>query len=246
VTVRQAVNDTIQRGGEPLSLVDLVLAGTVDLDLAALLAAHVAEGSSFLVGASPGGAGKTTVMGALLGLLPEDELVVPVDGPAAFGASRDERVCWLAHEVNDAPHYAYIWGDCAHRFFLQLDRGDRVVSNLHADTVGEVAEMLLSPPNNVPRHTFRAVDLLLFLSVDRRGWQVTRRVSTVYESHAGRHELAYAWSAAKEAFVPHARSQMEPELVAAYRARLAELAESETTGWDAVRQALVTEGPAQS
>lgn len=246
MTVREAVNQTIQRGGEPLSLVDLVIAGTVDLDLAALLATHVAEGSSFLVGASPGGAGKTTVMGALLGLLPEDEVVVPVDGPGAFRASRDERVCWLAHEVNNAPHYAYIWGDVAHQFFLQLERGDRVVSNLHADTVGEVAEMLLSPPNSVPRHTFRAVDLLLFLSMDRRGWQVTRRVSTVYESHAGRHELVYEWSAAAEAFLPHSRSQMEPELVAAYRARLAELVDSETTAWDAVRRALVGEGPAES
>ncbi len=241
--VREAVEETNQRGGRILSLVDLVLAGTVDLGLAALLAAHVAEGSSFLTAATPGGAGKTTVMAALLGLLPEEEAIVPVADASAFRVRHDERVCWLAHEINDAPYYAYLWGEPAHEFFRQIDRGDRIASNLHADSVAEVAEVLLSPPNNVPRHTFRAVDLLVFLTMRQRGWQTTRRVASVYESRNGRHELIYAWDPAGDVFVPHDRSQMEPELVAEYRDRLDELVAARVTDWSDVRAALVFEGP---
>ena len=54
-----------------LSLVDLIKAGTVDLRLAAYLAAAMHSGASLLVGARPGAAGKTTVMCALLNFLPD-------------------------------------------------------------------------------------------------------------------------------------------------------------------------------
>ena len=51
---------------------DLLEAGTVDLPLAGYLAAMMRRGSSLMVGARPGGAGKTAVMVALLNLLPDD------------------------------------------------------------------------------------------------------------------------------------------------------------------------------
>ena len=56
----RAIDDCNQRGGRMLSLVDLIDAGTVDLPLAAYLAATMRSGASLLVGARPGGAGKTT------------------------------------------------------------------------------------------------------------------------------------------------------------------------------------------
>lgn len=43
-----------------LSIVDLVEAGTFTPDLAAYSLAAIGSGASFLVGADPGGAGKTT------------------------------------------------------------------------------------------------------------------------------------------------------------------------------------------
>ena len=58
----RALDDCNQRGGRMLSLVDLIAAGTVDLPLAAYLAAAMRSGASLLLGARPGGAGKTTVM----------------------------------------------------------------------------------------------------------------------------------------------------------------------------------------
>jgi len=39
----------------------------------------LAEGASLLTGARPGGAGKSTLMGAILGLMPPDVPIVTVD-----------------------------------------------------------------------------------------------------------------------------------------------------------------------
>jgi len=58
-----------QRGGRMLSIVDLVQAGTFTVDLAAYALAAIGKGASFMVGALPGGAGKTTVMGVIQSLL---------------------------------------------------------------------------------------------------------------------------------------------------------------------------------
>ncbi|MBM3496717.1 MAG: hypothetical protein FJX72_20715, partial [Armatimonadetes bacterium] len=70
-----------QRGGRMLSVVDLVEAGTLTPDVAAYCIAAVSSGRSFLVGASPGGAGKTTVMGALLNFVPPDVALVAAGEP---------------------------------------------------------------------------------------------------------------------------------------------------------------------
>ena len=72
----RAINDCNQRGGRMLSLVDLLDAGSVDLPLAAYLAAAMRGGASLLVGARPGGAGKTAVMCALLNWIPDHTIIV--------------------------------------------------------------------------------------------------------------------------------------------------------------------------
>ena len=54
-----------------LSVVDLLEAGTLTEPQAAWLLARILQGSSWLVGARPGGAGKTTVMAALLAMVPQ-------------------------------------------------------------------------------------------------------------------------------------------------------------------------------
>lgn len=72
-----------------LCVVDLIKAETVTPDLATLLLAAVGGGASFMIGAVPGGAGKTTVMGALLNFGPPD---VSLGRPTDLTARRsDER-----------------------------------------------------------------------------------------------------------------------------------------------------------
>ena len=57
-------------GESPLSFSGLIDRGTFDLELAAWLMSHVSRGASFIVGAGPGGVGKTTTMRSLLSLAP--------------------------------------------------------------------------------------------------------------------------------------------------------------------------------
>jgi type IV secretory pathway ATPase VirB11/archaellum biosynthesis ATPase len=129
-----------------LSLVDLIEAETVDLPLAAYLAAAMRAGASLLVGARPGGAGKTAVMCALLNFLPDDTVIRAVDSRAvlAEGQRDDEpgRTCYLAHEISSASYYAYVWGHEARTLFGLVADGHVIASNLHADTLEETRDQL--------------------------------------------------------------------------------------------------------
>ena len=61
-----------KRGGHSLSLIDLLEGQTLDLELSAWLISHVSQGASYIIGAGPGGVGKTTTMRALLSVIPDD------------------------------------------------------------------------------------------------------------------------------------------------------------------------------
>jgi len=61
-----------QRGGRTLSIVDLIAAGTIGPEMAACACRAMHQGASLLTGARPGGAGKTTLMAAVLNFLPPE------------------------------------------------------------------------------------------------------------------------------------------------------------------------------
>jgi hypothetical protein len=192
----QAINDCNQRGGRMLSLVDLIDAETIDLLLAAYLAAAMRAGASLLVGARPGGAGKTTVMCALLNFLPDHTTIRAVDSPAvlagAQGDARPGNTCYLAHEINNAPYYAYIWGQEAQTFFALAAQGHIIASNLHADTPQETQDLVCGQ-YGVDRAHLDAVTLKIYLRLERTGgWSAQRRLSHVYESDGTRNCLLWA------------------------------------------------------
>ena len=49
-----------QRGGRTLSIVDLVRAGTISVEMSAYAMRAIQQGASLLTGARPGGAGRRT------------------------------------------------------------------------------------------------------------------------------------------------------------------------------------------
>ena len=181
-----------------LSITDLLEARTLDEELAAYLLGAISSGSSFLVGASPGGAGKTTVMAALLNFIPDLE-IVPVETRLVIEeALRDpDRKCYLAHEIGHGRWYAYIWGDEL-ASFLRLARKHMIVSNIHADTPGEVLDTPCFNEANI-----QAFGLLIFLQVQRQG-SVRRRISAVYEYQGGQglnaFSLVYSWDQERDHF----------------------------------------------
>ncbi len=170
-----------QRGGRMLSLVDLLEAGTVDLPLAGYLAAAMRQGSSLLAGAVPGGAGKTTVMAALLNWLPDGVVLRPADGAMA-PAGEPSSVCCVAHEIGRGPYFAYVWGQQARDFFALTRRGYLVATNLHADTLEQTRQQL-GGENGVPAADLERVHLKVYLRAERGpGWSYRRAVSAVWEN----------------------------------------------------------------
>jgi hypothetical protein len=179
-----------------LSLVDLIGAETVDRPLAAYLAAAMRSGASLLVGARPGGAGKTTVMAALLNFLPHQTRIQAVDDRTVLGeAEQDEacgRTCYLAHEISPATYYyAYIWGQEARCFFSLAPQGHTIACNLHADTLQETQEQLCRE-NGVAEPHLQAVTLKLYLGIARSGRRGLRRwLNRVYESDGSQDRLLW-------------------------------------------------------
>ena len=173
-----------QRGGRMLSIVDLIEAGTMGPGLAAYALAAIGGGASFMVGALPGGAGKTTVMGALLNFVAPDVELTPADDGAAIEhglRNPTPRRCFICHEIGSGPYYAYLWGGTLRAYFELSGAGHIMATNLHADTC-EQARNQVCTDNGVPESSFRQMNLLFFLSVTRGGSGTRRRISTVWES----------------------------------------------------------------
>lgn len=194
-----------QRGGRTLSIVDLIRAGTLSVEMAACAVRALAEGASLLTGARPGGAGKTTLMAALLQLLPPGVRIVTVDHPTviADGLARPaaEPTCYLAHEIGSGHWYGYIWGRAVAAFLSLIGGPRRVASCLHADTLEELADILGSPPLGVSREALGRVSLILFIHVRPGPRGLRRRVAAFHEADGrGGHRLAFRWDERSDAF----------------------------------------------
>ncbi|MAG13529.1 MAG: hypothetical protein CMN78_02915 [Spirochaetales bacterium] len=161
-----------------LSVIDLIEAGTLSVQQAAWLAVRIFDGASFLVGARPGGAGKTTVMGALLGLLP-DKTSAHLAKPGTGWRESRTGDCIVAYEVSAGSYEAYIWGGDL-RLFCRCGRsGRRIVSNLHADTIEEAEDQIVKE-NGVERRDFLSFDIFLPIRVRSRLKRIERRVDSIY------------------------------------------------------------------
>jgi hypothetical protein len=178
-----------------LSVFDLLRAGTLDLELAGYLMARLTQGSSFMVGARPGGAGKTTVMCALLNLLPADVTLAAATPEAMcepLMTRETERLCLVCHEIGPGPYYAYLWGESL-RCYCRLANDDRVLlaTNLHADDIDDARQQVCAD-NGVPESQFSAFEILIFLRVEGRPWDPQRRIVGVYDTCGeNRHRLIY-------------------------------------------------------
>ena len=188
-----------------LSVVDLVNMHTLDLDLAAYLTARVSRGCSFLVGALPGGAGKTTVMAALLNFVPPDCRLATADSGTTvrriLAAPDDRRCCFICHEIGSGPYFAYLWGRDARDFFALPAAGHVIATNLHADTY-EQCRAQLCRDVGLAETAFHQCQLCLFIHRVGRSWSdPRRRLVAVYEGDGdGPHRLVWQWNRAADAF----------------------------------------------
>ena len=176
-----------------LSIVDLLAAGTFTPDLAAYCLAAISRGASFMVGALPGGAGKTTVMGALLNFVPPTVELFAADSlPTIEWAAKfnRRRSCYICHEIGTGHYFAYLWGEPLRAYFELLRVGHMLATNLHAESL-EDARRQICDENQVPLLLFRKVNLVLFIEF-AGGWQGRRMVSQLWESDGrSEHQMLY-------------------------------------------------------
>lgn len=232
-----------QRGGRTLSMVDLIQAGTISAEMAGYAMWAVEHGASLLCGARPGGAGKTTLMAAILNLLPPDVPIVTVSQSSviADGLARpaDEPRCYLAHEIGSGQYYGYIWGREVADFLALIDGPRRIASCLHADTLEELTGILCSPPLGVSREVLGRVGLVLFMGVDRKLAGYRRRVTTFYEAEgAGGHRLLFRWDRPSDTFRQVAEIR-DPEGLGPYVRLIQRMVDEDVSDSQAVRRGVL-------
>lgn len=185
-----------------LSVLDLLAAGSLSLEMGAFLLQRVHSGASFLTAAQPGGAGKTAVMGALLALTPPGAALREISGPEDVGVRDHEPIpTWhVCHELGSGRVSGYLWGQALAEYFELLGPDSHLASNLHADTLPEVQAALGGAPNHLSTQTLEQVDLLLTLRVERNGEERRHRVAEVWSSEGAEQTLAYRWDATRDTF----------------------------------------------
>ncbi len=200
-----------------LSIVNLIEAGTITRELAAYCMAAIGRGASFMVGALPGGAGKTTVMGALLNFVPNDVELAPADGMSAIRRGLDRpkpRTCHICHEIGSGGYYAYLWDEELRAYFQLAKAGHMLATNLHADTFEQVRAQVCDQ-NGVTAGDFRRMNLMIFLSVCRAAGGTTRRIERVWESDGtvAHREVYVEGNMAESGLVPAADIRVAREIV---------------------------------
>jgi hypothetical protein len=150
------------------SIVELVRAGTLDAELAALLWLLVEARLPVIAAAERSGTGKSTLLGAILDFLPPGTRRIELQGI-------DEDFAWLPHAAElgwpgrpnaDDPgrerttpgsgyllaaelsdhHPHYVWGDAARVALRALSVGYGLGATVHADSLEEVFDLLHRPP----------------------------------------------------------------------------------------------------
>ncbi len=193
-----------QRGGRTLSIVDLIEDGTITAEMAALCWLAVEHGGGFVTGAVPGGAGKTSLMAALLAFLPPGEKITTVADRSVIDAALSGAMALpatlLAHEIGSGHWFGYIWGRDAADFFSLAGQGLRCVSCLHADTPEQTQQALSSL--GVAEGDLGRLALQLFMHMGGGRRRIVRRVSGLHCFLDGRLRTLYRWRPTDDAFEP--------------------------------------------
>jgi len=169
----------------PLSIMQIIEAGSADIELMALLWAMLSRRASIIVAAEPPMAGKTTTLTALLDLVPPDTKRIYLRGHyETFDFVREEatdpaHTYILANEMSD--HLAvYLWGSRIYKTFELLDQGYAIGSTMHAETVDDVIAILNSDPLKVPPKWIAQLTLVINLYVSGTYGPSVRRFNTVH------------------------------------------------------------------
>ena len=144
---------------EPFSILELVNTATLDLHLAAILWMMMEQRSSIIVGAGPNFAGKTTMLNALLDLLPPNMKRIYLHGEyhdfSFVKTAIPSETYLVAEEFN--VYMDYVWGQTAITAFTLLTEGYSMGGTMHARTPQEVVYLF---------HKYLGLSLPLISNID--------------------------------------------------------------------------------
>lgn len=167
---------------EPLSITQILRSGTLSPRIAAVLWLAIERGASMILAADPPGAGKTTILTALLAFARPDASVYFTRGwgetfrlPPREG---DAPTFIMVNEISD--HLpVYSWGPYVQRAFELMADGYALLSTMHADTTEGVIQQL-TDENDVPAANIGHLAFVVPIYVGTNGdGRRIRRVSEV-------------------------------------------------------------------
>ncbi len=167
---------------EALSITQILGARTLTPRIVAILWLAMERGSSIILAADPPGAGKTTILTALLAFARPDASVYFTRGwGETFGLPPrrpdDPPVHLMINEISD--HLpVYSWGPYVRKAFDLAAEGYSLASTMHADTVEGVIEQL-TEECDVPERLIGHLAFVIPMFVGVSGGQRIRRVSEV-------------------------------------------------------------------
>ena len=168
------------RSEDRLNILDLVRAGTLDIETAALLWLLVEKKASVIVAAGPQLSGKTTVLTAALDLMPPWYERVYISGQEedfSFLSRTDSSSAYiLVPELSDHTP-AYLWGDAVRTLFDALDRGYSLAATMHAESPGEIMGLLGDDPVKVTDGLLSNINVIVNLRMLYGESDIVRRVS---------------------------------------------------------------------
>jgi hypothetical protein len=175
------------------TVIDLLRAGVLTPEVAALLWHALGRRRSIVVAAGPRGVGKTTLLTALLDCLPSATRRLYLRGGHETFAFLDDPTVVPADSillVNEISAHlpAYLWGPGVRRLFQSTRRGFVFAATAHAATIEELIGQLAGYPLRVPLSELAAINVAVFLATsggpDAR-WQVGEVWATAEETRRG-------------------------------------------------------------
>ena len=167
----------------PLSILDLVKNGTLDLKLASLFWLLMETRPSVIVAAGPSNVGKTTTLEVLMDFMRPEVKQVQLQGDdedfSFVKKAKPANTYQVAAEFSNWG--MYVWGEVAVRAFELVSKGFGLGGTIHAQSAREVIE-ILHRYLGLPVGSISAIDFIVTLEVRAGrlyGSEPIRRVDTV-------------------------------------------------------------------
>jgi len=231
---------TITRAKEkPLSIIELIKAGTLNAELAAFFWLYV-EGlgvkpANIIIAGGPG-SGKTTLMNALFSFVPVNERIVVIEDTLELNTDLNENCSRLEsnEEVSladlvknslrmrpDRVIVGEVRGREAQDLMTAMNIGKYCMGTLHASTARETIMRLENEPMNVPEVLINLVDVFIIMHRFSTNGKIQRAVGELVET-AGIEKKMVLLSPLWTYDSPNSKFRA-PEISSIYRERLAEI-----------------------